>query len=599
LLLRAEDYAAADAKFQSAMAKADEETRDYYQGGHIEALYRLGRWSEAYDSMGRTPDVFQDLARYCAADEEWDQLRALIERHRVHHSADRWIDYYEAKIHQQRGESVLAMAAIQRAEQGDEQLKMYCRWIKRPLLIESGQLHLAFVSPDDRREEFLGLALELTNTQNWARLDELYLAQSPLLGSDADVLNAWTKALWQQDRLAEAAEALGGDRTFDRPAGRRVHEELAERHVRCLLRLNRRAEARQTAERASTELGLQTPLVMVLLAEGNVAAIRERLADPAVQRPLLAQAIDQDPELVQLLLHPDLADLRGKLALPLLNHQREFESRLILLLREPIEPTEADLAQRLARIGASGASTSAVVQLPGERRSFRVEHEKNSLLITFGSGPYWKRTKHHRPPGDQALARILDEHRGYVVLECDRGELAAPQKSDAMFLCLFAADFCDDRVLAIHGRRGESSDWRLVASNPARIAELRQGQFLSDAPRAGESFSLVDTLRYPDQSAYDTASAAETARRGAVIHLARRVQGGQPTRAQVRVELWSGHARESAWLSVVSARKDEYGRFELHGELPADSVLRPHLRRGSRLAVEPYEVLEIREPKTD
>ena len=53
------------------------------------------------------------------------------------------------------------------------------------------------------------------------------------------MLNAWTEALFQQGRLEEAADALRGPRQFASPPLPHVERELAEREVRCWLRLNK------------------------------------------------------------------------------------------------------------------------------------------------------------------------------------------------------------------------------------------------------------------------------------------------------------------------------------------------------------------------
>ena len=162
----------AEAKFQAAIDKAEDDEDGHYRNSRIEALYRIGRGGDAYEQLGRTPEVFRELARHMEEDGNWDELRALIQQHRTMHSDDRWIDYYEARDHREQGQTASALAALARAELGDEQLKAACGWMKRSLLIEAGTLDELFDSADDRRQLFLDVARELTQSENWMHAEQ-------------------------------------------------------------------------------------------------------------------------------------------------------------------------------------------------------------------------------------------------------------------------------------------------------------------------------------------------------------------------------------------------------------------------------------------
>ncbi len=594
LLLRAEDYAQAEVKFQAAIDGAEEDDQEHYRDGRIEALVHLDRGLEAYESLGRNSAAFRKAASHLDSNGRFEELKTLIERHRALHAEDRWIDYYQAFYHRERGEIREALAAIQRAEQGEERLKAFCRHIKQRLLVEADQMHVLLASPENRRQVILDLARDLTSSEDWLRLDQLDQMQAPLLGSDADFLNAWTEALVRQGRLDEAAKALSDAPEFTAHPLPSVQNELAMREVRCLLRLGRRDDARKAAERAAQELGLQVPLVMVHLAEGNLTALRAELSDPAVPKAVLEQPVDQDPELVQLLLHPDLADLRSKLEVPLAIYASEPNDELILLLSQPLALTEADLAERLARIGMEGAS---ILEVPrgadNSRRSYRIEHEQNTLQVTIGSGPYWKPGNSRRLPFDPQLAKVLEEHRGYVVVECIRTPPQPGQQANAALARMLAAELCGEGALAVHGPRPQTIENRLVAVDEKLTGELSRGEFLGGSRRAGIEFFLNDELRYPEDDSRGQASAETIARRRAATQLARQVAAGMELTGQVRAEMWHGHARESVWLEVVAARREAYGRWQLIGALTADSALRPALTKGTRIVLQPYEVLEI------
>jgi len=592
LLLRQGDYAGAAEQFRSAMEKAEEEEKEYYRSSRIEALVHLGQGADAYQKLGGTTEVFREVASELNSQGRWDELKLLIDRHRAAHSEDRWCDYYEAFYDRERDAAAAAAAAIESAEQGDDQLKAYCKYIKRPMFIEAGRMQELLASADERPRVFVELARELMQNEDWTRLDELARTSSAVIFSDAEALDVWTDALVIQGRLAEAEKALAAPPS-ERPV-LYLERELAERHVRCLVRLGKHSEARQIAERARSELGSVVPPLIVDLAEKKIAAVRTQLDDLLVQKALAVQPIDQDPELVHLLLSPELADVRSKLTLPLESYGSGPDRAIIVLLSRPLALTKEQLTQRLAHIGVEGAQAAEATG--GEtdgRLSFRVVRGDEAVIVSLGSGPYWEPGGNRRLPHDAQLAKCLSEHRGYVVIERDRTQ-AMQAGSSVAWQRKLAAELARDGGLAVHAQPSRSSDARLVAVDEALLAELKSGKFLTSRPRAGIEFHLSDRLRYPDNPAAETESEEQAVRRRAARALARKIGAGEATSGQIRVALWRGHARELHWLTAVSARRDEYGRWQLIGELTADSALRPALTSGTLLIVEPYEVLDIR-----
>jgi hypothetical protein len=595
LHMREGDYALAEAKFEAAIDKAADDEQEYYRSEQIEALYRLGRSREAYQRHGQTPSAFRSLARLMESDGQWDELRDLIAQHRRVHDDDRWADYYAALDYRERGERAMALQAISQAEQ-DEQLKSICTWLKRTLLIEASLTGQLFASAENPQEEFLNLARILMYRQNWEALDELLRNRPPQLEGDVEVVELWSDVLFRQGRIEEALQALHGWSELAASSPLHVRRELAEREVRCLLRLDRVPEARHAAERAAAELGMHRPLVMVLLAGGDFASLRQQLEDPAVQSAISAQSIDSDRELVPLLVRPELADLRARLTVPVTSMDADAAERLILLVREPPQLTSKQLAERLAELGLGDArivpvSAASRDQHASTRSSFAVQNKDHLLLVSVGAVPYWKPSGISPAPRDAALRAILEQHGGYIVVESLSGE-SDPHAQAARLVRQLAAEFQD--VLAVYGRRPGSHEWRLVPFDDALLAELKSGAFLSQQQKAGGKLDLSDRERYPNDGPLSTASHAGEARRRAAIELARQMHSGSAPPTQVRIAMWRGHACEALWLDVVAARRDPYGDWQLVGELTADCALRPALLKGTRLLIEPYEVEGLR-----
>lgn len=595
LLMRAGDFAGADAKFQAAIDKAADEDKEYYRSGRIEALVRLERGLEAYQTFGMTPEVFRSVASDLQLDQRWDELLKLIAKHKLTHPDDRWADYYEALVRREQGAPALALAALAQAQQGDEQIKSACRWLKRPLLIQAGRLQ-ELIDSTERRASFLELARELAGREDWKRLDELYLSQGSSLANDAEAVDVRTEALFGQGRYVEAAAAITARDPGQQPGDPATEQQLAERHVRCLLRQKKLDEARQVAQRAASELGWHKPQVMVALASGNLAAAGELLQNPTTRQAVLENDIDQDPELASLLHHPELHDLRDQLTVPLTITGAEIDEYLVLLFREPPPSSEQGWSARLARIGIEGARIRPIAgPEDGQRQSWLVEHEQKSLLVTIGVGPYWEAGPRQRLPRAGELAKALKEHHGYVVLEVGRGELDASQPEELALMRQLAAELCSEAgALAVAGWHPQETNWRLVMIDEVLADELHRGAFLKDRPRAGEAFAMSDRQRYPLEEAGESSHSEQAMRRRAAIKLARSVQRGTGEVVQVRAMMWRGHAREAPWFRVVGARRDANGSYVLIGEMLTDSVLRPAVRKGTRVVIVPHEVLEIR-----
>jgi hypothetical protein len=155
-----------------------------------------------------------------------------------------------------------------------------------------------------------------------------------------------------------------------------------------------------------------------------------------------------------------------------------------------------------------------------------------------------------------------------------------------------AADFCTGGVLAVHGYEYGSGHSRLVKLDSNVMEQLQNGQFVSLEPSEAEQFRLFDAARYAD-SQNPAAASAQRRCRQAVTRIARQLRGDRSTSAEVCVALWRGHAREQHWLEVVGA-ESKYSSWQLHGTLTGDSALWPHLRAGMRVAIGPYDVLEVR-----
>jgi tetratricopeptide (TPR) repeat protein len=596
MLLRQERYAEAEEKFVSASGKArDDDEKELIRNRRIEALYRQGRLEAVYQDYGRSSDVFQQLARLCQSDGRWEELRRLINTHRQTAASDPWLNYFSALDLHHRGQHQPALDELQRAERGDETLQSYCQWVKSEYQVAAGRLAEAYASGDDRRQSFAALAARLARDEQWERLMELVRLHEAGFPLDPEARHWKVTALWNQGQYGAIADELSPWPDFAHRGQGDTIEGLHDMLVRSLLRLNRLPEAHAAAERASREQDYQVPLVMVLLADGTAAALRERLADPLLVRALAERPLHEDRELGKLFSRSDLADLRTRFVLPLPNGSESDGGRIVLLLAQHVELSREQLADRLAKLSVPAEAIHSVPRLSGDVcASYFVQHAAAALVVTFGQAPFCHCGPEQPLPRNQRLADVICDHGGYVVVHFGGGGDQPGRPGGEILAGRLAAELCSEGALAVHGSRQKADSQRLELIDAAAVAQLSSGDFLRQPAADYESFYLIDSPALDRPMGSDAAGQSWSKRRPLLHQLVERVRGGQAGDAEILVILWRGHARERLWLKVVGAKSARYGNWRLHAELPTGSVLWPHLQAGMRIEVDFHNVLAAR-----
>jgi hypothetical protein len=597
LLMREKKFAQAEQKFAAAENKGID---DYYKNAcqrqRVEARFRQGQMFEAYEQLGSTSEVFQQLAWLCRGEDQWQELAQLIRRHRNNAIGDRWIDYFMALDFQQAGRHREAYDAICRAEEGDQEdqsLTMLCQMLKSSLAIEAGEVAEAYADGADRRVSFAGLAQELANREDWASLNHLVRLHEVYLSTDPAAKNWQTYALFEEGDYEGIAAALSPWPQFTYSAEATIHQQLHERLVRSLLRLGRRDEARAAAELASTTLAFDVPLVMVLLAEGKFDELKQRLGDRALVKLLVARSLYEDPELRPLLFTAELAEFRRTLVLPLPNST--LQGKFVLLESRPKTLSDESFKEQLT---AAGIPTDDVRRLAQAEEAQTIHYcvgtQHGTLVVTFGQRPYCDRDRDgQRPPADPALAKALDEHQGFIAIDFSRLDLEPGSGQILAGASRLAAELSGEETLAVSGWHS-TGDYVLAAADASAVERLRGGSFLRQKlplPAGTHQHALTISATMhgePDEEA------AWPKRRRELATLAEKLRGGSTEKHDIQVDLWRGQARERVWLRLVGGKPAQYGGWQFHGELTEPSVLWPHLAAGTRVEVGQYQVVAVR-----
>jgi hypothetical protein len=597
LLLRAQRWSEAEACFQRAAGKgSDEWLTTQITDRRIEASYRRGKMLPVYRELGRTPEVFRALAGLCSGDKAWSDLQTLIAEHRLHQPEDPWIDYYlaqEAAGREAYGEAAAALARAARA--GGEEFDF--PWMRNRYLVEAGQMREALRLGDDREATFQQIASLIESDGKWQKL--LELAELPEASGLADQPKRRLQALFELGRYYDFLEAapshveaaLRGDSGLD--------VQLVTNAVRAHLRVGQLEEARELALRIEKELADPVPLVMVLIAERDFAALGEKLQEKALVDRLLSDRLHLDPELAPLLMSLELADIRRGWMLPAPFEPRA--GRLVLWLRDSVpDPSEAALAADLSQVAGTEVHVVPIPAAAGStRQSFRLETSHGTLVVTFGTAAL-EDCRPIESPALTALIAACDEAGSWVAIDFPPVAPGLREEILETWACRLVREWATSRtwgetpIVAVGGDRKNKS--KLTHVSDETLEQLRRGEFLTKGPWLPLEIVHFDWVDFQSQRAErgDLELLPPRARRAAQARLALELLGGKPSGQEFACDLLRGAAVERVWLRGVGAEQEEY-YTTLQGELLADSQLWPHLTAGTKVKLVMGELKAVRE----
>src|SRR6201999_2850625 len=64
----------------------------------IHALYKLGKWKDAYQTADDKKEYFASLTRFAILDDNWDDVRSLLENHRKQEPDDPYLYYVSGRV---------------------------------------------------------------------------------------------------------------------------------------------------------------------------------------------------------------------------------------------------------------------------------------------------------------------------------------------------------------------------------------------------------------------------------------------------------------------------------------------------------------------
>jgi predicted Zn-dependent protease len=186
LLVRQNKVAEGVAIFKQALAKTKEkEKRSELASDFLSDMLAAGKPLEAYKAAPDAVEAFRQLADELLEEDRWDELRRLLEAHRVGHAEDPWLAYYQAEVYQHeeawdRAAKVLGDALKRGPKDARDSLQTSCVYA----LYKAGQWQRAYAEIEPHDKTFPQLADLMANDKKGTELQALVRAHQPHAGDD-------------------------------------------------------------------------------------------------------------------------------------------------------------------------------------------------------------------------------------------------------------------------------------------------------------------------------------------------------------------------------------------------------------------------------
>jgi hypothetical protein len=211
LHLREQKWPEAAQAFGEAWPRLPAAAHPRIQYNYVLALYKAGRWMDAYHTVASRPQTFHQLATLFVQDKKGAELLTLVQQHRPHAGNDPGLFFYEARAH-----FLLFMQPDLALESLEKAYRSQANWPARRQYVEAlildmhaaGQGRIGYRRVPDPVVAFETLARQLVLDKNLAELDQLLAEHSQLHGNDPAL------AFFRGERALLAGDPLQAAQAF-------------------------------------------------------------------------------------------------------------------------------------------------------------------------------------------------------------------------------------------------------------------------------------------------------------------------------------------------------------------------------------------------
>jgi tetratricopeptide (TPR) repeat protein len=554
--------------------------RESFASSLANVLCELGRLKEAYENGGERKQRFSQLARQAIQDNRWDDVRLLLDLHRVNERDDVEIHRIEGELaaHEKRWDD-----AIRHFRQGLIVTPEGESWsLKSRLLdvcIESRRWMEYYTTLDDPRAAFDDLASRFVADDDWDALNRLIVAHRSRSRDDVNIVKYEAEVAW--DRKEYSAYARCAEELLKCNDERIIpwyeRETVTNRRLSALLRGKRFDQALELAkseQRADNDVAM---LAIVNAATGNLAEAK-RFARQAATANESALAFYTHDDVAHIFLGNQFSDLHREFPVGL--PYQAAPTLAVFLSDRPWQLEASDISAALEQLGIDTTATAERLDAGDKNvtRAFALRFDKTSVWLATGEGKFddgWKLDDRQAP-----LAGTVNNSRAWLAV--GTAAWTEPDRKQAETLARrLSCQLADGHATALCALRRDAPDaFTAYPAKPDLIQAWRSSGNLK--PFKDQGVSLESTDRTGDVAANRQ---FDRSLREAVREF--------ESSAIAEFEVW-GCLTDRPWVDLlrldVTAVRRTYGSLEFDGNLKHDSRLVPQPRAGLPMRFGEYEV---------
>ena len=569
-------YAEAEKLLVTALAnmrqQPDADREDTLRSSLVDALLGQGKWKEALAQRAQSDDLPAMIEQLIMVG-LLREARELIEHLQQQMAGDPSLPLCRALLLQAErkyAEAFSALPAPMLVEQSGGSPDWRSRNLVSELVAQDESLLDRFAARNPDSDHWEMLAGKLRLRDRWVTLEsvvEQWRARHP---SEPEALY-WTGVVKSHAKDHAAVAALLGQPLADGSASEIPVYRRSQLHlllVDSLLALGQFEEARRHGQHVLKQERDSEPLLQVLLARGDAAAMEKLASESNASSSWLPY---HQPRFRALLTDDRFRQLRQ--AHPPTLEYSYLEGSVTLLFADREPPSPAVATERIAA-ALPGASfkTLALAGMSPSIQTIEALHGGERWLIHIGSEPY-AQSQEELPQNitSRPLRDAVSAHRTWVQIAREN----SPSDSAVPAAALAAAMRPPPGTAVSFANRLALWDDALAK----RLAASPE-----DVDDVGEAHYLVS-------DSDDAKSIGGKAWREFLQSYRQRADDSQPFRVQIEVTL--GQARERLWLSVLRPAEEGPRSQGLIAAAETDSLLFPTLKAGEPREIYRYRVLAV------
>jgi len=556
------------------------------------ARYELGEDVNILKDAGHDEDSYQYLASLAVLYHHWKALNRLNLASAQFLPKNIWRPYYEAYAllgARNFAGARLKIDALKRRESEAAWMAYYRHQLERAFAVAEFQdPSKAFVNSTDDPVGFNQISQQLLADRDWEKLDSL-LEKYRNESNDPHVLQVRLESAWRRSEDASLVQLLTPWPTTQLAKQPYLESTWRERFIRSQMNLGEWDKAREMAATAYKKFQEPWPLVMIHVAQTNVAEIVRMInEDESLETAWASKDFAADPLLKPVLMDDRFAEIRKTTTFEYPVYG-ESES-VVLLTKQPYELTESWLIERLSDHEPSSVLRPKITSI--SLSTFVVDWRGVRFVLNSVAEPFFSREFRaesrfvkRQDETSTEIKTMFDQQTSYLKIERLISDDLQPWNSQKITIRKFASKLMNSDVIGVVNRPTYSTVMHAIPMTEAQADQLASRR----------SFSELDLGSFTFRAPYQNTNLAPKLQNAIATLAETKLPEEKPIVAQVKIGSYD--SRIVLPVRVYEVRYRRVGGHELIGEYTGDASFPgfPELRRGVRYIIPIENVIGLSE----